>query len=111
MGIGARVQLFLKGMAMGAADVVPGVSGGTIAFITGIYEELLASIKSVGTGDAGGASEGRHQGRMETGERGLPGHTVGGYLYERAAAGASYHVGVGTSARIDLELLLRIDRR
>jgi putative membrane protein len=48
MGIGARVQLFLKGMAMGAADVVPGVSGGTIAFISGIYEELLASIKSVG---------------------------------------------------------------
>ena len=39
--------LFLKGMAMGAADSVPGVSGGTIAFITGIYDELLASIKSL----------------------------------------------------------------
>ena len=37
----------LKGMAMGAADVVPGVSGGTIAFISGIYEELLESIASV----------------------------------------------------------------
>lgn len=37
----------LKGMGMGAADVVPGVSGGTIAFITGIYEELINSIKSV----------------------------------------------------------------
>lgn len=37
----------LKGMAMGAADVVPGVSGGTIAFITGIYGELLGSIKSI----------------------------------------------------------------
>jgi putative membrane protein len=36
----------LKGMAMGAADVVPGVSGGTIAFISGIYEELLNSISS-----------------------------------------------------------------
>jgi len=34
----------LKGIAMGAADVIPGVSGGTIAFISGIYEELLASI-------------------------------------------------------------------
>ena len=33
-----------KGLAMGAADVVPGVSGGTIAFISGIYEELLESI-------------------------------------------------------------------
>ena len=31
---------------MGAADVVPGVSGGTIAFISGIYEELLNSISS-----------------------------------------------------------------
>tara|TARA_B110000503_G_scaffold140609_1_gene231946 strand:+ start:1526 stop:2446 length:921 start_codon:yes stop_codon:yes gene_type:complete len=37
----------LKGMAMGAADVVPGVSGGTIAFISGIYEELLGSISNV----------------------------------------------------------------
>ncbi len=36
--------LYAKGMAMGAADVVPGVSGGTIAFITGIYDELLRSI-------------------------------------------------------------------
>ncbi|EMR02832.1 DUF368 domain-containing protein [Cesiribacter andamanensis] len=38
--------LYLKGMAMGGADTVPGVSGGTVAFITGIYEELLDSIKS-----------------------------------------------------------------
>jgi len=38
--------LTLKGIAMGAADVVPGVSGGTIAFISGIYEELLDSLKS-----------------------------------------------------------------
>lgn len=37
----------LRGAAMGAADVVPGVSGGTVAFITGIYEELLDSIRSV----------------------------------------------------------------
>lgn len=39
--------LILRGCAMGAADVVPGVSGGTIAFITGIYEELINSIKSI----------------------------------------------------------------
>lgn len=39
--------LMLKGMGMGAADVVPGVSGGTIAFIVGIYEELINSIKSI----------------------------------------------------------------
>jgi putative membrane protein len=37
----------LKGMAMGAADVVPGVSGGTIAFISGIYEELIESIDNM----------------------------------------------------------------
>ena len=41
------VLLYLKGMSMGGADVVPGVSGGTIALITGIYEELLRSIKSI----------------------------------------------------------------
>jgi putative membrane protein len=38
------LSLFLKGMAMGAADVVPGVSGGTIAFITNIYEELIGNL-------------------------------------------------------------------
>tara|TARA_B110000902_G_C14286903_1_gene579205 strand:+ start:836 stop:1756 length:921 start_codon:yes stop_codon:yes gene_type:complete len=41
------IVIGLKGMAMGAADVVPGVSGGTIAFISGIYEELLGSISNI----------------------------------------------------------------
>ncbi len=41
------IFITLKGMAMGAADVVPGVSGGTIAFISGIYEELITSINNV----------------------------------------------------------------
>ncbi len=39
--------LYLKGVSMGGADVIPGVSGGTIAFISGIYEELINSIKSI----------------------------------------------------------------
>lgn len=39
-----------KGLAMGAADVVPGVSGGTIAFISGIYEELIATIHKLDLG-------------------------------------------------------------
>jgi len=39
--------LYIKGIGMGAADVIPGVSGGTIAFITGIYEELINSIRKV----------------------------------------------------------------
>ena len=37
----------LKGLAMGAADAVPGVSGGTIAFISGIYEELISTISNI----------------------------------------------------------------
>ena len=41
------VIISLKGMAMGAADAVPGVSGGTIAFISGIYEELISTISGV----------------------------------------------------------------
>jgi putative membrane protein len=43
------VGLVLRGMAMGSADIVPGVSGGTMAFILGIYEELIGSIKSLGS--------------------------------------------------------------
>ena len=44
--INERLGLALKGMAMGIAEVIPGVSGGTIAFITGIYEKLLDTIKA-----------------------------------------------------------------
>lgn len=46
MNFSQYLLLALKGCAMGMADVVPGVSGGTIAFISGIYEELIDSIKS-----------------------------------------------------------------
>ena len=38
--------VFARGLAMGAADIVPGVSGGTIALITGIYERLLSAVVS-----------------------------------------------------------------
>ncbi len=41
---------FLKGMAMGAADIVPGVSGGTIALVTGIYQRLISALQSIGPG-------------------------------------------------------------
>jgi len=43
---GAYLLLTAKGFCMGAADVVPGVSGGTMAFILGIYEELIDAIRS-----------------------------------------------------------------
>ncbi len=44
------VPLMLKGFTMGMAEIVPGVSGGTIAFITGIFERFMAAIKSFGPG-------------------------------------------------------------
>lgn len=47
MNISKYLLLAAKGCAMGMADVVPGVSGGTIAFISGIYEELIESIRSI----------------------------------------------------------------
>ena len=44
------LQQLLRGVFMGAADVVPGVSGGTIAIITGIYEEFLSSLNNLNYG-------------------------------------------------------------
>jgi len=45
-----NILISIRGVAMGAADVVPGVSGGTIAFITGIYEELIESLNNINLG-------------------------------------------------------------
>ena len=42
-----RFSVFLKGMAMGIADMIPGVSGWTIELITGIYRELLTSLNNI----------------------------------------------------------------
>lgn len=42
-------SLFIRGLAMGAAEVVPGVSGGTIALLTGVYERLIESIRTIGS--------------------------------------------------------------
>ncbi len=42
-----KVLLFVKGVAMGAANKVPGVSGGTVAFVTGFYEELIYSLQKI----------------------------------------------------------------
>lgn len=41
-----HILIFLKGLLMGICDIIPGVSGGTIAFITGIYERLILAVKS-----------------------------------------------------------------
>lgn len=45
--LASKVILFFKGFSMGAADIIPGVSGGTIAFISGIYEHLIYAISSI----------------------------------------------------------------
>lgn len=44
------IKIVLKGIAMGVAEVIPGVSGGTLAFITGIYERLLSAIDAINIG-------------------------------------------------------------
>jgi putative membrane protein len=46
-GVLSSLRLFLIGCGMGVADLVPGVSGGTIAFIANIYDEFLAALKTV----------------------------------------------------------------
>lgn len=42
-----KILLFIKGVAMGAANKVPGVSGGLVAFVTGFYEELIYSLQKI----------------------------------------------------------------
>jgi len=60
-----KISLALKGAAMGIAEVIPGVSGGTIAFITGIYEELINTIKSFGPEAYNGFKKGGLKGLWE----------------------------------------------
>ncbi|MGB0866058.1 MAG: undecaprenyl phosphate translocase family protein, partial [Granulosicoccaceae bacterium] len=45
-----HISTFIKGLAMGAANVIPGVSGGTVALVTGIYERLINALKSCNLG-------------------------------------------------------------
>ena len=54
----ADLSLFMKGVAMGAANVVPGVSGGTVALVTGIYRRLIDALGSIGVDTARGLLRG-----------------------------------------------------
>ena len=45
--LGSSMTIYFKGMLMGMADLVPGISGGTIALITGIYEDLIEAISNI----------------------------------------------------------------
>ena len=47
MSLNNRSSLFLKGMAMGISDLIPGISGGTIALLLGIYKDFISSLKSI----------------------------------------------------------------
>ena len=49
MSIQSLLRVYIRGFCMGVADLIPGVSGGTIAFITGIYGRLLAAISAFST--------------------------------------------------------------
>ena len=59
MSVTRFVGTALKGAAMGAANVIPGVSGGTIALISGIYQELIDTLKSFGWGPLKQLSQGQ----------------------------------------------------
>ena len=48
--LGGWVGIYLRGIAMGIAEIVPGISGGTIAFVSGIYQELVSSLASFSPG-------------------------------------------------------------
>jgi putative membrane protein len=63
--------LYLRGAAMGVAELVPGVSGGTIAFITGIYVELLETIQRIGPGLLGPIRAGDFRGVWRAGNFGF----------------------------------------
>lgn len=67
----AWIGVYLRGMAMGVAELIPGVSGGTIAFITGIYVELVRSIRSLQPGLLVQAFRGRIRWAWEEGNLGF----------------------------------------
>lgn len=81
-----RLAIFLKGVGMGAADAVPGVSGGTIAFVTGIYEQLIYTIRQFGPSAWGAWREG--------GVRGLYAHLNLAFLLPLLAGVAASLVSV-----------------
>lgn len=90
-----RTSLFtsIKGVAMGIAEVIPGVSGGTIAFITGIYEKLIDTIKSFGPGLLTDFREGGFQ-KVWT--------TINGNFLTALLLGMALGVGVGVFVVVHL---------
>jgi len=92
--VGEWVGLYFRGIAMGLAELVPGVSGGTIAFITGIYLELVGTIRGAGVALV------RHLPRRDL--AGAWKHVNGGFLL---VLGAGMATGILSLARIVAWLL------
>ena len=99
-------MLMLKGMGMGAADVVPGVSGGTIAFIAGIYDELINSIKSINRESLTMLFTGKFKAFAKKNQCTVP---VGSHLrhcHQRFLSCQTYHMASDRTADIDMGILL-----
>ena len=90
-----NLLLYIKGLAMGAADVVPGVSGGTIAFVTGIYIELINTIKSLNLRALQTLKSRRYRGCMEVHQWSLYCYFTSGNLDQFILAGSGYAVPAG----------------
>lgn len=88
------IMLAVRGIGMGAADAIPGVSGGTIAFMTGIFEELVASINAINTSSIRLLLSGNIKGFWK--------HINGNFL---ASVGAGILLSVASLAKVMLYLL------
>jgi hypothetical protein len=102
----------LKGIGMGAANVVPGVSGGTIALMTGIFGELIDSLNTLMSTDfVENAFQGASSRILEVHSR----QFYDGIAYRRDhkhfIIGQTYYVFTGTQPRPDMGLLLRTHYR
>ena len=101
--------VFLRGMLMGAADIVPGVSGGTVAFITGIYDTLLDSIRAVDLEFLGKAVKAGYQGRLGAYQWRFSAGAVAGYRHQHFFPGAADFLGSGEPPGATVGFFLRPD--
>lgn len=103
--------LAAKGCAMGMADVVPGVSGGTIAFISGIYEELIESIKERERHRPAAARHVASEGVLAPRQRPFPVARADRDRDRHLLAGAADDLPAHAPPDCHLVVLLRADRR
>ena len=99
------VGIYLKGACMGAADVVPGVSGGTIALILRVYVELVDSLKAIFSKDLLHIFR---RGGFRQYPRGLPAGLTGGYCFGNPAACRGHSPPGRALPGAGVELFLRV---